>query len=303
VKSQHARSSDADAAHFARELLHDTKRLSAPHLFTDQRPQALYHRTDRQGIAVIALPTTALNHQELITIMRFRLAQYLAVGFVDAQQARDLEWDYEPLSGVAPQDVHLIAGSVVTGLILCYAVFRAPGSRASDATLHTRERVPFPVEESFGWGVFNHLPNVADMPLASVRELGRFVKNQVREGSEDLQIRAPVEIGVAVMHLLLTWAHRQEVRGVVGDIEDEGATRNLEFFRVPFILIDGPTAQVPDTAYLFARYHTRKIVPFFIDTSALSLSHVRRLRLIEEALDLPGQQALVALKRLKLDSV
>jgi hypothetical protein len=59
-------------------------------------------------------------------LLRFRLAQYLDIGFVDRQVACARRMRSEPPSAVAPGDVHVIAGVPGTGEILCYAVIEQP---------------------------------------------------------------------------------------------------------------------------------------------------------------------------------
>ena len=116
--------------------------------------------------------------------MRFRLAQYLEVNFVDGQLVYEQRMEHEPLAAVKPDDIHVMAGSASTGEILCYAVIEAPVDVPPGVTLRTRDRALLPVEQVHGWGIFNRLPILPDLPLGKIRELGRFVKNQRYRGME-----------------------------------------------------------------------------------------------------------------------
>ena len=88
------------------------------------------------------------------------------------------------------------------------------------------ERPLFPVEEDFGWGIFNQLRLLPDLPVNKVRELSRFVKNQRLAPFDELGIRAPVEIGVALTRTI-TGALRMEIGALIGDFEEATQSRLL----------------------------------------------------------------------------
>jgi hypothetical protein len=75
-----------------------------------------------------------------------------------------------------------------------------------------------------------------DVSAAKVREFGRFVKNQRLPYLADVMRRAPVEIGVAA-HRLLVGSLRMEIDAIVGDIEEGGAKRNMDFLHWPTVVI------------------------------------------------------------------
>src|SRR5574342_803215 len=68
---------------FVDDLIEEAARSRLPELFAAERRDALYHIPDRQGVSVVALPTSSLTDVQLRTLMRYRLAQYLEVNFVD----------------------------------------------------------------------------------------------------------------------------------------------------------------------------------------------------------------------------
>ncbi len=268
-----------------------------PELFAGRQPNALYHIPDRHGVATIALRTPDLGEQQLVALLKYRLAQYLSVNMVDARMIYETGDEHEPRSSVSPDDVHLIAGSAESGEILCYAVFRALTGVPPGATLREQERPLFPVEQEFGWGIYNRLRILPDLPIIRVRELGRFMKNQRLHTLGPLGLRGPVEVGAAAMQLLLG-PLRAEVEAVVGEIEEDVAGRNLAFFHAPIVVIHGAVPYVPEDAYLFAMYNYAARYPFALLSSDLPAARPR-LATIEGALDLPGRQGLAALLALK----
>src|SRR3981189_2073329 len=113
--------------------------------------------------------------EHLVKLMKYRLAQYLAVNFVDTDMIYQARMAYEPISGVSPNDVHFIAGSVETGEILCYAAVKA-GTPAPNKTLRDRERPLFPVEKVHGWGIYHPLNVFSARPCYKLRETGRLLQ-------------------------------------------------------------------------------------------------------------------------------
>jgi len=148
--------------------------------------------------------------------------------------------------------------------------------------------------------VYNRLPLLPDVPLGKVLELGRFVKNQLLSSLDDLAIRAPVEIGVG-LHRVLSGKLSGLYEAVVGDLEEDVAKRNLDFFHCPTVVIHGTVACVADDAYKFPMYQQRNHYPFAFLISDL-WGALPRLASIERALALPRAEALRALSVLKADT-
>jgi hypothetical protein len=153
--------------------------IRLPELFGRRHPEALYSMADREGVAVIALRTTSLSEHELKLLLTYRLAQYLLAGFVDPRMVYASRLEHEPLAHVASNDVDLVAANPHTGEILCYLVIECMGEDMPEAvSLRERDRRLIGLEEVYGWGTFNRLRLLPDLPLRCVREIGRFVKNQ-----------------------------------------------------------------------------------------------------------------------------
>ena len=99
-----------EAAAFISKLIDTAARERLPDLFSGDHPDALYRVPDRNGVSVLVVRTPQLSEEHLVKLMKYRLAQYLAVNFVDTDMIYAARMEYEPLSGVSPHDVHLIAG-------------------------------------------------------------------------------------------------------------------------------------------------------------------------------------------------
>src|SRR6266567_1017283 len=260
---EHAKSwetGDPQVDGYVHELIDRAAQARLPQLFQDGR-ETLY-RLERAGVSVIVVKTPGLLEDE-------------------------------PIARVSPEDVHFIAGSTETGEILCYATLEGGPDFAPGATLRTLERPVFPVEQVHGWGIYNHLMVLPDLPLNRLRELGRFVKNQRLHTFDELGIRGPIEIGVALFKTL-AGPLRMEVEALVGDLEEGVARQNLDFFRVPLVVIHGTVPYEGEASYFFPRYQYCAVYPFAHLCAAAGTEMARRLRGIEEALALRGKQALLA---------
>src|SRR5712692_232734 len=149
---EHARSwetGDPKVDEYGRALIAAAAQARMPQLFNDGR-ESLY-RQQRNGVSVIVVPTAGLSEAELTAIMAYRLAQYLAVHFVDPRMIYEARMEHEPISRVSPRDLHFLAGSSQTGEILCYATLEAGPEFPAGSTLKTLERPLFPVEQVHGW--------------------------------------------------------------------------------------------------------------------------------------------------------
>ena len=291
---------DPAAVAYAKTLIDEAAAIRLPELVNRHPRAALDSITDRRGVSVVALHSADLTNAQLLAVMRYRLAQYLQVGFVNPQWAFDRKTDHESLSETSPGDVHAIATAAATGEILCYCVLKASPDGPDGATLRTRERALFPVEQAHGWGVFNELRALPHLRLARVRELGRFAKNQAIGRQQELSIRGPVEVLACIVRLLTTGPLRHEIDALVGDFEENVLKRNFDYFHIPTAIVQGTTPREPETAYLHWRYLGRNVIPAATSQSDFVGSRPR-LRVIEDALALPGMRAVAALLALKRD--
>ena len=273
-------------------------RLSA--LLGTPRPGTLYQVADRNGISVVALPSTALTDREVADLLAFRFAQYLAIGFVDRRIACAQNMRREPATVVAPGDVHIVTGVPATGEILCYAVVEQPPAATPGCRVRSPDRGLFAVERVHGPGVFNRLPILPDLAVSKVRELGRFVRNHQPVASTDLATRAAVETGVAVFRLM-AGPLRMPVDAVIGDLEEQVAKQNLDFFHIPSVVLHSTVPYASSASYLYPRYQRHTVYPFACLTSDIEAA-LPRLAAVEQALAKPGRRGLLALLRLRMQS-
>ena len=70
---------------YVAELVEAGCALRLPELTRGRWPDALYRIRDRQGVGVLALGSGALSEHQRDALLRFRFAQYLDVGFLDAR--------------------------------------------------------------------------------------------------------------------------------------------------------------------------------------------------------------------------
>lgn len=290
----------ADAEGFVHGLLESAAGERLPELFKTPHPNALYHMANRNGVSTVVLRTRELREDQLVQLMKYRLAQYLAVNFVNAQMIFEAGLEHEPLSSVSPEDVHVIAGSAETGRLLCYATLEARRPANARTTLRMRDRPLFPVERIHGWGIYNRLRVLPDLPAAKLLELGRFVKNQRLPVGDELGVRGPVEVAVALFRTL-SGPLRLEVEAIIGDLEEGVALQNLAFFHVPMVVIHGTVPYEAETSYFFPRYQNCTVYPFAALASDISSAMLARLDAVERALAHPGRQGLAALFALKRD--
>jgi hypothetical protein len=291
---------DAAVNAYVTAMIAAAAELTFPDLLDPPAGSALYHRRDRNGVTTVVLPASALSEPQLIGLMKYRLAQYVAINFVDARMIYDAQMQYEPLSRISPHDIHVLALSEATGEILCYATIEAAPDAPARTTLRDEERPLFPVEAVHGWGIFNRLRVLPDLPFGKIRELGRFVKNQRLSMLDELGARGPVEVGVALFRLL-AGDLRLEVEAIIGDLEEGVARQNLEFFHVPMVVLHGTVPYESETSYFFPRYQFCTVYPFATLSVDVSRQMISRLDAIEAALEQPGKRGLLALFALKRD--
>lgn len=259
------------------------------------RDRALYRSRVRRSIQVVAIETASLREEELIDIMRFRLAQYLAVRFVDLDRVYAERIEYEPLDHSGPRDVHLIAGDTTSGEMLCYITIKAVAGPPG-ATFRMRDRPLFPVEQVHGFGVYNRLERLPDIEISRAREVGRFVKNQRYDSLDERSIRAPLETSLALWRVLEFELGELEV--FLGDFEEGIAQARLGYFHVPMAVLHGTIPYEAETAWLYRRYRHRTVFPFAVLRDDLPLARARG-KSIDRALSLPGKLALIRLSYLR----
>jgi hypothetical protein len=257
-------------------------------------PDALYRVRDRHGVDVTVLPASALGPAEAAALARFQFAQYLAVGFIDA----DVAWRrrMEHLGVPGDPSVHFIASASGTGRLLATATLQALASPPPGARLGDRERPLFPVEEHFGWGVLNRLALLPDTPVDRVREFARLVRNATLTAGAT-GIRVVTELVLASARVLRGELHTS-VDACIGSFERTGVQRNMEFFHTPMVVLRGGLPALPEghpLNPLFTGCVRRPFALWVHDGGSMT----ERIDRIGAALERPDSQLIAALAALK----
>ena len=172
-------------------------------------------------------------------------------------------------------------------------MLEAPPDAPPGTRLRDRHRPLLPVEEVHGWGIYQRLRILPDLPLAKVRESGRFVKNQRIKPLADAGVRAPVEVLLATTRLV-TGPLALELDAVVGDFEETRSKQNLHFFHIPLAVVRGTLPHLPEGTLLHPRYEHCTVYPFaFLSTD--SVHALARMDAIERGLSQPGTSGLIEL--------
>ncbi len=169
------------------------------------------------GVIVRMIQHDKLTQEQLEAIGEYRLEQYILAGLYDVQRVLDLDLTTDPnLLNLPDSTIHLLVGDSKNHL-LCYASFEPahittsidepqnhsielPRTNPIRQYMRDSERPLFSVEFAFGQALYASHPEISLLPLASVREMMRMVRNQA--------IRIPltsvttIEVIVAASRLL-----------------------------------------------------------------------------------------------------
>jgi hypothetical protein len=296
----HTRPDRADA--YVRQRIDAGCTVALPELRRAEWPDAVYRVRDRHGVDVIAISVGALQPQQVDAIARFQFAQYLAVGFVDADVAyreRMVRLD----APAAAESVQFLVSCSVSGRLLASMMLQALPDAPAGVRLAARERPLFPLEQHFGWGALNRLALLPDTPVGRLREFGRLVRN-AKLPSLALGTRVVAELLLAATRALLGPLHTS-VDACIGEFEGRGVQRNLEFFHTPMAVLRGGLPAFPAGHPLNPALSGRVRRPFAFWVHDLGCM-TDRVDAIEAALEQPDRQAvatLTALKRLPSTAV
>ncbi len=133
--------------------------------------RAVYQRRRSSGPVTLGFRTDQLPERYLLGIQGFRLAQYLALGWVCEDAIAAGGMFCEPTSNLRDDDIHVVTLSSEGTILGCLSLTGSPDGvprRLGDIT-----RSAFPVEQAYGIDLLGGL--AADKTSAQVRELRRFV--------------------------------------------------------------------------------------------------------------------------------
>ncbi|MGN6379260.1 MAG: cyclic nucleotide-binding domain-containing protein [Gaiellales bacterium] len=292
--------SPSDAEQFVAGVVEAGSAARLPRLTT--APPGVVYGVTRNGVTTVVARTGELTEEELVEVLRFRLAQYLVVGYVDADRVWKERMQAEPLSFVEATDIHFLSLDSADGQILCYATFKGFPDADHSVTLRDRDRQMFSVEQTFGWGVFNEFRILPDLPLARVWECKRLVVNHLRPTLDEQMVRAPVELMVAFARVSFEKL-RGQMEAIIGDLEIGVIDRTVEFAHVPLVTVPAAVSYAAPDDYLLNQFSRSVCRPFALLVSDVSLAMDTRIPLIEEALDEPGKAGVKRLFELKRDPI
>ncbi len=266
-------------------------------VFRRRSDATLYWNEDRYGITTVAMRTTSLSEKQLLDVLRFRLVQYLLARQLDPRLIFDRRLEHEPSSHVSPEDIHFLSGVSETGEILAYGTFKAVSTDACALRVSDSIRPLFPVEEVFGRGLFNRLRVLPDLSVRRVREAGRLMKSHCTDASDELMIRAPIELLLGAFRFASAVTH--EFDACVGDVEMGVAKKALDFFQLPTTLIRGTVPYCEESSFGFFNYQHRTRHPYAFCCSDIS---AHRLAAVDAALSQPGKSGIETLIALRGDA-
>ncbi len=199
----------------------------------------------RTGIAVQLIQHGQLTPEQFEAIGEYRLEQYVLAGLYDGKRVTELGLTTDPtLVGALDSTLHLVIGDTEHH-ILCYVSFElahisAPleampkslSSQASGTPVHPwmchRNRLLFPVEVDYGHQLYASHPGVALLPVATVREMTRLVRNQAIRGP--YSTLATTEVIVATSQILRT--EKNYIEAIIGCASPD-VRRLLNRFNIP----------------------------------------------------------------------
>jgi hypothetical protein len=262
----------------------------------DVDPSTILHQRSRFGVHTLCMPNSSLTAEQSAALVRFRIGNYVRVGFVDVDRLAPMLEGGSPLGVSAPDDIHIVSMSA-QGQILCTAILRTIACSDDTVRLRDLNRPLFPVELVHGHNVFNGLRVLSDLPVVRIRELGGFVKTKLVDAPQ-LTIRATIEVGIGLMRVLAAVPMTLQVDALVGDLDPAVAKANLEYFGIRIVVLSSNSHQAPSGSFLGPRYADHDVHPFAMLTRDSMLS-LARLEEIDRGLDLPDAEALMELLRLR----
>jgi hypothetical protein len=210
------------------------------------------------GLTTIAVRESQLLGRHLRGVMGFRLAQFLALGWMDPDIAYRRGLYHEPLTASAgPETIHtltLTAEGRIAGYIALVGSPDAHGRGLDDP-----DRGLFPAEEAHRVELLSGFA-APGRTTHSVYEIKRFVRDRQME-------RGPVSDRVS-WHLMLALgrcalALGEEIQVVCGDSRENGALRHLRLVGFDPLVIDETRPSLPRDQLMWPSYELAQLaVPF-----------------------------------------
>ncbi len=217
---------------------------------------ALFERTRPTGLRVRGLRHGDLTDEMRVAITAFRLDQYALHGLYQADLLADrASADVDPsFNRLASDTVHVVA-ITGDGEMLSYACIEGPVLGSGEPprkgvfsfgrprTIGDEHRPLFPTElELFGPKTFGSLPDIARLPISTVRELTRITRNRATTNS--LAGLAVLEVVHALASLIMD--SRSGIRLALG-CASEDARRVIYSARIPALFAPNTPYALPQS--------------------------------------------------------
>ena len=251
---------------------------------------------DRQGVSVVVAAQAVLEDTcTWPAVSRFRLLNYLKAGLADVSVAAHNGWPTDPLRP-SEQDLHILTLQPETGRLLASAMLRRPAVSAAPR-MADRDRPLLLVEETFGIGVYDCIPEVPALRLDEVAEVKRLVRDQDLHGIAGLRVALETTMAACLAPL---YAWDRSVQAWLGDLEPDVVGRMLSFLHARVHLVNAQPSPAPagaDALYLSQHFSARRARPFALLSAEAGPMH-RRCAQVGAALALPNDRAARALAAL-----
>ena len=250
---------------------------------------------DRQDICVVVAAQAVLEDTcTWPAVSRFRLLNYLKAGLIDVSVAADHGWQAEPLRP-GGQDLHILTLRPDTGRLLGAAMLRRPAESAG-ARMADRNRPLLLVEEVYGIGVYDCIPELSALRLDQVAEVKRLVRDQDLRGMAGLRVALETTMAAC---LAPHYAWDRSVPAWLGDLEPNVVGRLLSFLHARVHLVEAQPSPTPvgTDGYLRQHFSARGTRPFVMWTAENGPMD-RRCAQVGAILALPDKKAAQALAAL-----
>ncbi|MGE2715610.1 hypothetical protein ACQI4L_16270 [Mycolicibacterium litorale] len=220
----------------------------------------LYFRVREDGVQILACRSAALPRRYRLAIGQFRLAQFVALGWIDMDTLLREAWFCEPGCSIGGSDVHvLVLGA--DGRLRGY-ITAVPSGDPGARPLDDPRRWLFPVERVYGHRVIDHIPDPDRYRSDQVWELKRFLHTQTTVMPRQQRLRVSVELFVA----LFTSLSRLSPPGawVTGDAEEAVAIRHLRWVSPEIYILEGARPALPSGDLYAPAYRSRQAVKPFL---------------------------------------
>ncbi|MGW1011847.1 hypothetical protein ACWD4X_17680 [Streptomyces termitum] len=233
------------AAHRER-VLREAAEIRLPDLDSLVDGEPLFRSASPEGLLTVTVRGAQLPPARLDDVYRFRLAQYLKRGWIDAERAAGAGLTAEPRDAHSLQDQHTLVVEEETGRLRGYGTLAHTRSPAH-ARLGDAAHLPFVVERDYGLRLADVLG--AGTPARRVWEGKRLMRDYAMERSQ-----AAVSVPWWVYR---GWAEgclralAEDGAAIVGDGKPNGAILQLSLLGFRVRTLDVP-ALPPDPTDLFA---------------------------------------------------